>query len=211
MVQKLLTYMIIDKYMSSIDNSVSIFLKEQQSCLERLNPYLKTIEEIISILLDARDNNKMVFTMGNGGSASTASHFVSDLLKTAITKNSNRFKAISLVDNIPVNLAWSNDVSYEQAFAEQLKNFCTKDDVVIGFSGSGNSPNVINAISFAKNNGCKCIGITGMSGGKLSKLCDLTIVVPSNDMLQIESTHTTLCHCITNAIRKQGIPQFSYE
>jgi len=211
MVQKLLTYMIIDKYMSSIDNSVSIFLKEQQSCLERLNPYLKTIEEIISILLDARDNNKMVFTMGNGGSASTASHFVSDLLKTTITKDSKRFKAISLVDNIPVNLAWSNDVSYDQSFAEQLKNFCSKDDILISFSGSGNSLNVINAMKLAKNQHCKCIGMTGMDGGEFPKLCDLTIVVPSNDMLQIESAHVTLCHCIIDVIRKQGVPQFNYE
>ena len=197
--------------LSDISDVISTFLKEQQICLDDMNPHTKTLEDIVTMLLHARDNGKMIFTIGNGGSASTASHFVSDLLKTTITKDSKRFKAISLVDNIPVNLAWSNDVSYDQSFAEQLKNFCTKDDVVIVFSGSGNSPNVINAISFAKNNGCKCIGITGMSGGKLSKLCDLTIVVPSNDMLQIESTHTTLCHCITNAIRKQGIPQFSYE
>ncbi len=77
--------------------------------------------------------------MGNGGSGSTSSHFVSDLLKTAITNDSNRFKAISLVDNVPVNLAWSNDVSYDCIFLEQLKNFLASGDVVIGFSGSCNS------------------------------------------------------------------------
>jgi len=197
--------------MPSTDDLISTFLKEQQICLENINPYIKIIEEIISVLLHARDNNKMIFTMGNGGSGSTASHFVSDLLKTAITKDSKRFKAISLVDNIPVNLAWSNDVSFDQSFAEQLKNFYAKDDVVIGFSGSGNSPNIINAMKLAKNQECKCIGITGMSGGELPKLCDLTIVVPSNDMLQIESVHLTLCHSITNVIRKQGIPRFNYE
>lgn len=212
MAQKFLTCMIIAKsHMSSIDDVISIFIKEQQTCLDKINPHVKIIEEIISVLLDARDNDKMIFTMGNGGSGSTASHFVSDLLKTAITKGSKRFKALSLVDNVPVNLAWSNDVSFDQAFAEQLKNFCTKGDVVIGFSGSGNSSNIINAMKLAKNQECHRIGITGMSGGELPKLCDLTIVVPSNDMLQIESVHLTLCHCITNVIRKQGVPQFSYE
>ena len=108
--------------MSNLNNLISTFLKEQQICLDKINSDVKNVKEIISILLNAKDNDKMIFTMGNGGSGSTASHFVSDLLKTAITKNSKRFKAISLVDNIPVNLAWSNDVSFDNAFAEQLLN-----------------------------------------------------------------------------------------
>ena len=197
--------------LSDISDVISTFLKEQQICLDDMNPHTKTLEDIVTMLLHARDNGKMIFTIGNGGSASTASHFVSDLLKTTITKDSKRFKAISLVDNIPVNLAWSNDVSYDQSFAEQLKNFCSKDDVLISFSGSGNSLNVINAMKLAKNQHCKCIGMTGMGGGEFPKLCDLTIVVPSNDMLQIESAHVTLCHCIVDVIRKQGVPQFNYE
>ena len=197
--------------LSDISDVISTFLKEQQICLDDMNPHTKTLEDIVTMLLHARDNGKMIFTIGNGGSASTASHFVSDLLKTTITKDSKRFKAISLVDNIPVNLAWSNDVSYDQSFAEQLKNFCSKDDILISFSGSGNSLNVINAMKLAKNQHCKCIGMTGMDGGEFPKLCDLTIVVPSNDMLQIESAHVTLCHCIINVIRKQGVPQFNYE
>jgi len=197
--------------LSDISDVISTFLKEQQICLDDMNPHTKTLEDIVTMLLHARDNGKMIFTIGNGGSASTASHFVSDLLKTTITKDSKRFKAISLVDNIPVNLAWSNDVSYDQSFAEQLKNFCSKDDILISFSGSGNSLNVINAMKLAKNQHCKCIGMTGMDGGEFPKLCDLTIVVPSNDMLQIESAHVTLCHCIIDVIRKQGVPQFNYE
>ena len=180
--------------LSDISDIISTFLKEQQICLDDMNPHTKILEDIVTMLLHARDNGKMIFTIGNGGSASTASHFVSDLLKTTITKDSKRFKAISLVDNIPVNLAWSNDVSYDQSFAEQLKNFCSKDDILISFSGSGNSLNVINAMKLAKNQHCKCIGMTGMDGGEFPKLCDLTIVVPSNDMLQIESAHVTLCN-----------------
>ena len=197
--------------MSDIDSSISSFLNEQQNSIQKIISNIDEIKSLTNILLTARDNGKIIFTMGNGGSGSTASHFVSDLLKTAITKDSKRFRALSLVDNVPVNLAWSNDVSYEKAFLEQLKNFCSNGDIVIGFSGSGNSSNVINAMKFAKEQNCICVGITGMSGGKLSDLCDLIIKVPSSNMLQIESIHLVLCHCITDAIRKQGIPQFNYE
>ena len=194
-----------------MQKEINNFLKDQNKCIDSLNNEIKILEKIIFLLLRAQKNQKTIFTFGNGGSGSTASHFVSDLLKTTITKDSKRFKAISLVDNIPVNLAWSNDVSYDQSFAEQLKNFCSKDDILISFSGSGNSLNVINAMKLAKNQHCKCIGMTGMDGGEFPKLCDLTIVVPSNDMLQIESAHVTLCHCIIDVIRKQGVPQFNYE
>jgi len=88
--------------------------------------------------------------MGNGGSGSTASHFTSDLLKTAITKNDNRFSAFSLTDNSPVILAWSNDSSFENIFEEQLKNHLKKNDILIGFSGSVTSKNLISAFRYAK-------------------------------------------------------------
>jgi D-sedoheptulose 7-phosphate isomerase len=192
-------------------NVIESFLKEQKSCLEQIQDQKDIIEKIIKILIEARDKGKKIYTMGNGGSASTASHFVSDLLKTAITKNNKRFLAISLTDNIPVILAWSNDVSYEDVFVEQLKNFLSNRDVIVGFSGSGRSKNVVKAMIYGKKNGALCIGITGMSGGDFPKICDVCLIVPSNDMLAIESTHVTLCHCIVSAIRSIGKPMFSYE
>ena len=197
--------------MPTIKDSIASHFKANTSCLENLSKQFNLIEKIIEKLIYARDNENIIFVMGNGGSGSTASHFVSDLLKTAITNNTKRFKAISLVDNIPVNLAWSNDVSFDYIFSEQLQNFLKKDDVIICFSGSGNSPNIINAIKYGKKNGSTCIGITGMSGGKLSELADHTLIVPSQDMLLIESMHLLICHCIINAIREQGTPKFNYE
>ena len=89
--------------------------------------------------------------MGNGGSASTSSHFVSDLLKTSLTKEAKKIKAISLTDNIPVLMAWANDTSFENIFSSQLENLLEKGDLVIGISGSGNSENVIKAIKFANS------------------------------------------------------------
>ena len=194
-----------------IETSIKENLKQNYSCLENLDKKSNQIKEITEHLITARNNGKTIFTMGNGGSGSTSSHFVSDLLKTAITNDSNRFKAISLVDNISVNLAWSNDVSYDSIFSEQLKNFLMDGDVVIGFSGSGNSKNVVNAFEYAKTKGSICIAISGMSGGEISKLADVALVVPSNDMLIIESMHVLICHCMINAIREQGIPKFNYD
>ena len=194
-----------------IKNSIKTNLKQNYLCLENLEEKSKQIKEIVEHLINTRNNGNTIFTMGNGGSGSTSSHFVSDLLKTAITNDSNRFKAISLVDNVSVNLAWSNDVSYDCIFSEQLKNFLAGGDVVIGFSGSGNSKNVVNAFEYAKTKGSICIAISGMGGGKISKLADISLIVPSNDMLIIESMHILICHCIANAIREQGTPKFNYD
>ena len=196
--------------MSKSDNFTKSFFTEQIKCIEKLSKQEKQIKKIISILIKKRDTGRTVFTIGNGGSASTASHFVSDLLKTSIIKKAKRFKAISLVDNLPVILAWANDSSYSNIFLEQLKNLVSKGDVVIAFSGSGKSENVVKALRFAKKNGAICLGFTGMNGGYFPKLCDICCVVPSNDMLIIESTHVILCHCIVDTIRNLGKPVFQY-
>jgi len=195
----------------NIEDSIKTNLKKNQICLTSLDEKYEQIKEITEQLINARNKGQTIFTLGNGGSGSTSSHFVSDLLKTAITVESKRFKAISLVDNIPVNLAWANDVSYDSIFSEQLQNFLNPGDIVIGFSGSGNSANVVNALQYAKTKGATAIAISGMTGGKILKISDISLIVPSNDMLIIESMHVLICHCITNAIREQGTPKFNYD
>jgi len=197
--------------MNQTKKSVNEFLKQQILCAEKLLEDNNTITKIIEILIKARNKGFFIFTCGNGGSGSTASHFVSDLLKTSITKGNKRFKAISLVDNVPVNLAWANDESYENIFVEQLKNFLSKNDIIIAFSGSGKSINVVKALKHGKKIGAFCIGFTGMSGGEFPKICDICINVPSNDMLTIETMHLLLCHSITATIRNLGTPMFNYE
>jgi len=197
--------------MNGLHKSVVSFLKDQNACVSELNNYSKDICKIIEILIKARDKGKTVFTMGNGGSGSTASHFVSDLLKTSITKKNNRFKAISLVDNMPVLLAWSNDSSYKNIFSEQLRNFISNNDVIIAFSGSGNSQNIIKALQFAKKNGAYRIGFSGKGCGKMKNYCNICLEVPSKDMLTIESLHLMICHCIIATLRNMGIPLFKYE
>ena len=194
-----------------MDKTINLFLEEHNLCISKIQSDTKILEKIIKILINARNKKKKIFVMGNGGSGSTASHLVSDLLKTAITRGDNRFSAISLVDNIPVILAWSNDSNFNDIFSEQIKNHISKGDVLIGFSGSGKSQNILNAFNIGKKNGSICIGITGMGGGKFPKICDVCFTVPSNDMLMIESIHLTLCHCIVSNIRQKGKPLFTYD
>ena len=161
------------------------------------------INAMVEVLLKARSENKTVFIMGNGGSASTASHFVGDLSKGTIVEGFPRFKAMALTDNIPNMLAWGNDSSYDDIFVEQLKNLLNPGDVVIGISGSGNSPNVLKAIEYANANNAITIGWSGFSGGKLKELAQIPVVVPSHYMQRIEDIHLLLEHLMTSLIREE--------
>tara|TARA_B100001750_G_scaffold234290_1_gene235462 strand:- start:38 stop:625 length:588 start_codon:yes stop_codon:yes gene_type:complete len=189
---------------------INDYFDNQLSCIGDLKKLSETIKIIFQKLISARDNGNSIFIMGNGGSASTATHFTSDLLKTVITKNEKRFMVHSLSDNTPVVLAWANDVEYNNIFLGQLENFLKKDNIVIGISGSGNSENVIRAIEFANSQNAITITLTGKDGGKLAKLSQINLTVPSDDMLTIETMHLMICHLITTMIRSGGEPQFSY-
>jgi D-sedoheptulose 7-phosphate isomerase len=202
---------IFNNIVMGLSNDIDSFLLEQQICLKNNENYFDELKKIINALIKARDKKFKIFTIGNGGSGSTASHFVSDLIKTASVKEKNKFSAFSLVDNIPVILAWSNDSSFDNIFSEQLKNHLSKNDIIIAFSGSGNSKNILNALKYGKILGATCIGFTGKSGGKMKKLCDHCLQIPSSNMLTIESIHSVLCHCIVDSIRKTGVPFFKYE
>jgi len=192
------------------EDSIQDYLNLQIKVMSDLKEKTGTVEKMLDIILEARDHGKQIYVMGNGGSASTSTHFVSDLLKTSITKDEKRFKATSLSDNIPVILAWSNDKSYDTIFVEQLKNFLQEGDVVIAISGSGNSLNVINAINYANQINAKTISLTGRDGGKLSEISKISLIIPSNDMLTIETMHLCVCHLLTTIIRSKGEPLFSY-
>tara|TARA_B100001750_G_C15515834_1_gene607103 strand:+ start:2070 stop:2687 length:618 start_codon:yes stop_codon:yes gene_type:complete len=194
-----------------IQQGIKNNLEKQIECIQELKKnQMPVIEEIFRVLIKAREDGKKIFLMGNGGSASTATHFVSDLLKTSIIKKKHRFQAFSLTDNTPVILAWANDTSYEHIFKNQLENFIGKDDIVIGISGSGNSRNILNAIKFANEMKAHTIVLTGMDGGKISKISKISLIVPSNDMLTIETLHLLICHLLITMIRQKGKPLFTY-
>ncbi len=164
---------------------------------------LSKIDQAIEWLREARDNGNTIFTCGNGGSASTASHFVCDIVKGASFQREKRFRIMALTDNLAAITAYSNDVSYECVFVEQLKNFAKPGDVVIAISGSGNSPNVLRAIEYANEAGCKTIGMTGRDGGKLGGLVQLNVLAADPHMGRIEDAHLIACHMLAYAFMDQ--------
>ena len=170
------------------------YFQDLKYTLDRVD--LDSFNKINEHLFNAFEKGKQIFTMGNGGSGSTASHLVCDLNKGVSFNQREKFKAICLIDNLPTLLAYANDVSYSDIFCEQLKNFMNEEDIVIGFSGSGNSENVIRAIEFANENGGITIGFSGFYGGKLSEIAQFSLVVPISDMQKCEDIHLILCHLI---------------
>ena len=157
---------------------------------------LQAVSQAIQILQEARSNNRHVFVCGNGGSASTASHFVTDMVKGASFQRESRFRIMALTDSMPTVTAYSNDVGYDCVFAEQLKNFAAPGDVLIGISGSGNSSNILSAMEYANQAGCKTIALTGRDGGKLGPMANLQIRVSEPHMGRIEDGHLIVCHMI---------------
>jgi D-sedoheptulose 7-phosphate isomerase len=175
------------------------YLKEMKRLTDALP--LEEIDQAVEVLLHANRLGSAVYTIGNGGSASTASHFACDLAKGARIPGSRRFRAMSLVDNLPMMTAWSNDVSYADVFAEQLRGLIQPNDVLVAVSASGGSPNVLRAVNLARREGGITIGLSGFDGGALSQLVEVPIIVPSDCMEQIEDAHLMLCHLIATEIR----------
>ncbi len=159
------------------------------------------VDEIVVALAMAYDENRAVFVYGNGGSAALASHAACDLGKGTACDGLRRFRVMSLTDNLPLITAWANDFGYEYVFAEQLRNLAQPNDVCVAISASGNSPNVLNALRVGRDAGAFNIGITGFNGGKLKHLCDICLVVPSENMQFIEDAHLCIMHCMFTAVR----------
>jgi D-sedoheptulose 7-phosphate isomerase len=157
---------------------------------------VEKVEQAIDWFREARDHGRRIFVCGNGGSASTASHFACDMLKGASFNRPSRFRILALTDSLPTLTAYSNDVSYDCVFAEQLRNFAEPGDLFMGISTSGNSPNVLRAIEYAESAGCRTIALTGRNGGKLGPLAQLNIQVDVPHVGRIEDAHMIICHMI---------------
>lgn len=151
-------------------------------------------ERLTEAMMDAYREDRRIFVMGNGGSASTASHWVCDVNKGCCLHLDKKFKTICLNDSIATMLAYANDLSYKDVFAEQLKNFFEPGDLVIGISGSGNSGNVLKAIEYANKNEGETVGLCGYSGGKLYGMVDIPILVKIDDMQKVEDVHMIVVH-----------------
>jgi D-sedoheptulose 7-phosphate isomerase len=188
--------------LAGLDRYVHGYVAETRSALE--GPYLlEGLHAVVPLLLKARADGRTIYFFGNGGSAATSSHMSQDLGKLTIVEGKKRFRSISLTDALPLILAWANDRSYAEVFAEQVKSHVRAGDVAIGISGSGNSPNVLRALEEARRLGATTVGLIGMGGGKMRALCDVAIVVPSNNMQHIEDVHHILLHLLTAYLRDE--------
>ncbi|MBZ0288696.1 MAG: SIS domain-containing protein [Anaerolineae bacterium] len=154
------------------------------------------VERVVEALMDANRGGQTVYICGNGGSAATATHFGCDLAKRPIVPGQPRFRVVALTDNNALMTAISNDIGYDEVFAEQLIPLVRPGDVVIGISGSGNSRNVLNAMQVAREAGAVTIGFCGYDGGKLKPMVDIPVHVPSNVMAMVEDVHLMLEHAI---------------
>ena len=191
-----------------MDNGLDVHIHDYttrlQDVLDRLPAYdiLRSIDEII----EAGERGGTVFILGNGGSAATASHFACDLAKGTQRTGVRPFRVMALTDNVPLITAWGNDTAYDRIFAEQLRPLVQSGDLVVGISGSGNSPNVLEAMRVAREAGARTIGWTGFRGGKIKDLVDVCVIVPSDSMEQIEDVQLILEHAVCTTLRKVRQP-----
>jgi D-sedoheptulose 7-phosphate isomerase len=176
--------------------------------LERLSATLESmpvdaIERLSEMLYRAYTDGKQVFVLGNGGSASTASHMAADLGKNTIGANMPRFRIMSLNDNIPLLTALANDVGYENVFAEQLQNLIQPGDILIVISGSGNSPNVLRAMDYAHSRSAETVAMLGFGGGKAAESADLALLIDADDYGVVEDAHLIVNHILVEHFRQR--------
>jgi len=182
---------------AAVANSLAYIKQYKQKCREVLEKLPDgIIAELITVLKRTRDEDRQIFLCGNGGSAATASHFATDLGKGASLGREKRFRVLSLTDNVPWITALANDTDYSRIFVEQLQNYARPGDLLLAFSGSGNSPNVIAAVEWANQNELVTVGITGRPGGKLGQLAQHPIFAESSHMGFIEDAHFVIQHIV---------------
>jgi len=155
------------------------------------------------MLFRAYQNGKQVLTLGNGGSASTASHMSADLGKNTIQANMRRFRVLSLNDNVSLLTALANDAGYENVFSEQIKNLIRPGDLLIVLSASGNSPNVLEAVRCAQARSAQVAGLLGFGGGEAARIVDLSIVVDSSHYGIVEDVHLIINHILVEHFQRR--------
>lgn len=181
-------------------NDIKDYINLEKDILDKLD--INSINEVINLLVETQNNGNTVYTIGNGGSASTASHFQNDFNKGLSETLEKKFNFQCLCDNVSTLMAIANDISYEEVFIQQLVGHLKKGDVLLAISGSGNSKNIIKAVEYAKQNGNKVIGLTGYNGGKLKELSDVSLHVPVNSMQVTEDIHMIFDHLMMSVLYK---------
>ena len=177
---------------------IDMYLTELEQVIHNISR--AEVNAVADALMAAWRSGKQVFILGNGGSAATASHMMNDINKFTRVEGKPRFRAIALTDNVPWMTAVGNDQAYADIFVEQLYSLLNDGDTLIAISASGNSPNVVKAVEYAKTRGAFIIGFCGRPGGKLAQLSDVKVIIPSDRIGQQEDGHMILDHALSFAL-----------
>jgi D-sedoheptulose 7-phosphate isomerase len=192
----------IERPVDNVSSSASAmaYLADLTAVLRRVPA--EPLGRAIDALLEAREHGRRVYVFGNGGSAATASHFVCDLVKGAQVPGFRPFRAFSLTDSTPLMTAISNDIAYGQTFAHMLEALVEPDDIALGISASGSSPNLVEGLKTAARLGARTIALLGFDGGAALTIAEIAVHVPCSDYGLVEDTHAALGHAMTLAVRR---------
>ena len=180
---------------------IAKYIENEVEVLHALD--VNALNDVLNLLERTLESENMIYIMGNGGSAATASHFQNDFNKGVSEYTEKKFRFLCLNDNVPTVMAIANDIGYDEIFRFQLRGKLRPGDVVIGISGSGNSKNVLNAAEYAKECGNDVVGITGFGGGKLRELADYNLHVPVNSMQITEDIHMVFDHLMMSIFYRE--------
>lgn len=182
-------------------NQIKAYYEKEIAAIRSID--FSEVDKAVLAIKAAYERGGTIYTFGNGGSAATASHMVCDFNKGISESLDKKFNVICLNDNTSIIMAIANDRSYDDIFYAQLENKLQAKDLVIAISGSGNSMNIIKAVQYAKTVGCKVVGMTGYSGGKLKELADYHMHVPIDDMQIAEDLHLSFNHMMYRVLADQ--------
>ena len=183
--------------------TISNYLNAHQQLAQLLD--IHAFQQGIDMIKVAFESGKKIITCGNGGSASTASHYITDWNKMVNLATGKKFRGVSLCDNVGLITAYGNDLSYADVFAGQIDALMDEGDLLVAISGSGNSPNVIKAIESARRAGGRVLGVVGYDGGKMMPICDHSVWVPSFDMQLCEDVHLMFGHMVMKTLCASAI------
>lgn len=182
-------------------NWIDSYISQQKAALDSIPP--DAVALLVDRFREAWKHDRQIFVFGNGGSAASASHFITDLGKGSSDKLSKRFRCMSLNDNTPWITALGNDYAYDQIFVRQLQNFARKGDLLMTMSVSGNSPNLIAAFDWARQHDIETIALVGAKRGRLAEIATHTVVIASEHYGRVEDAHMTICHLLAYAFMEQ--------
>jgi D-sedoheptulose 7-phosphate isomerase len=187
--------------MSDSQKTIHTYLDLVQATIVQLDR--TQLEKAVEAFMRVYTEDKTIYVMGNGGSAATATHIAGDMVKGASFGLEKRFRVMSLTDNMTAIMAIANDVSYDDIFVEQLKNYIQPGDLVLGISGSGNSKNVVKALELAKAKGVQTLAFSGYKGGIISQLADIVVHAKVMDMEVAEDLHMIAFHTIKKEVMRR--------